>query len=67
MELAEFIQLGQRPPLLPFLIIGGYAEDVELLIRRNGLNLRDPRYEQLFLKYGSRELYETFVRLLRSP
>jgi hypothetical protein len=43
------------------------AEDVEILARRNGLNLRDPRYEQLFLKYGSREIYETFLRLLRNP
>jgi hypothetical protein len=43
------------------------AEDVEMLIRRNGLNLSDPRYEQLFLKYGSQELYDTFVRLLRNP
>lgn len=43
------------------------AEDVEILIRRHGLDLRDPRYEQLFLKYGTRELYETFLRLLRTP
>ena len=43
------------------------AEDVELLVRRNGLNLREPRYEQLFLRYGSRELYDTFLRLLREP
>jgi hypothetical protein len=43
------------------------AEDVETLARRNHLNLSDPRYEQLFLKYGSREIYETFLRLLRNP
>lgn len=43
------------------------AEDVEVLVRRNGLNLSDPRYEQLFLKYGNRELYDTFLRLLRHP
>jgi hypothetical protein len=43
------------------------AEDVEMLIRRNEINLSDPRYEQLFLKYGNRELYDTFVRLLRTP
>lgn len=43
------------------------AEDVEILTRRNGLNLRDPRYEQLFLKYGTREIYDTFLRLLRDP
>jgi len=40
------------------------ADDVEMLARRNRLNLRDPRYEQLFLKYGTREIYETFLRLL---
>lgn len=43
------------------------AEDVELLVRRNKLNLHDPLYEQLFLKYGTRELYEAFLRLLRTP
>jgi hypothetical protein len=43
------------------------AEDVEVLARRNQLDLTDPRYEQLFLKYGTRELYETFLRLLRHP
>jgi hypothetical protein len=41
------------------------AEDVEILLRRHGLNLRDLRYEQLFLKYGNREIYDTFLRLLR--
>ena len=43
------------------------AEDVEILVRRHKLNLHDPRYEQLFLKYGNRELYDTFLRLLRTP
>jgi hypothetical protein len=41
------------------------AEDVEMLARRNRLDLRDPRYEELFLKYGNREIYETFLRVLR--
>jgi hypothetical protein len=41
------------------------AEDVEMLVRRHGLNLSDPRYEHLFVKYGTREIYDTFVRLLR--
>jgi hypothetical protein len=41
------------------------AEDVEMLARRNHLNLRDRRYEELFLKYGNREIYETFLRILR--
>ena len=43
------------------------AEDVEMLIRRNGLDLSQPHYKQLFLKYGSQELFATFVRLLRDP
>ena len=43
------------------------AADVEMLVRRNGLNLLDPRYEALFLKYGTREIYDTFVRILRHP
>lgn len=42
------------------------AEDVEMLIRRNELDLHDPRYEQLFLKYGTREIYDTILRLLRN-
>jgi hypothetical protein len=41
------------------------AEDVEMLVRRHGLDLREPHYEQLFLKFGSRELYDTFLRILR--
>jgi len=41
------------------------AEDVEMLIRRNQINLADPRYEQLFLKYGNREIYETILRIVR--
>lgn len=43
------------------------AEDVEILVRRNRIKLSDPHYEQLFLKYGNRDLYETFVRLGRNP
>lgn len=43
------------------------ADDVEMLVRRNGLDLQDPRYEQLFVKYGTRGIYEAFVRLLRNP
>ena len=42
------------------------ANDVEELLRRNKVNLSDPHYEQLFLKYGNRELYETFRRLVRT-
>jgi len=55
--------LKQAPPHR----ISKDAEDVEMLVRRNGLSLGNPRYEQLFLKYGNRQLYETFVRLLRNP
>jgi hypothetical protein len=40
------------------------AEDVEILARRHKLDLREPRYEKLFLKYASREIYETFLRIL---
>jgi hypothetical protein len=43
------------------------ADDVEVLLRRHEINLGEPHYEALFLKYGTRELYETFVRLLRHP
>jgi hypothetical protein len=43
------------------------AEDVEMLARRNELNLDEKRYEQLFLKYGTREIYETIKRILRHP
>lgn len=41
------------------------AEDVEILVRRNGINLSEPRYEQLFLKYANREIYETIKRIVR--
>ncbi len=43
------------------------AEDVEILIRRNHVDLKSARYEYLFTKYGSREIYETFLRLLGKP
>jgi hypothetical protein len=43
------------------------ADDVEMLVRRNGLDLRDPRREELFLKSGTREIYETFLRLRHTP
>ena len=43
------------------------AEDVETLVRRHRLNLNDPLYKALFLKYGNQELYDTFLRLLRNP
>lgn len=46
---------------------GKDAEDVELLLRRNSIDLRQTRYEQLFLKYGTREIYETFLRLFPNP
>ncbi len=41
------------------------ATDVEMLVRKRGLNLRSQEYEQLFLKYGTREIYETFCRVTR--
>ena len=41
------------------------ADDVETLLKLNGLDIATPHYEQLFLKYGSREIYETFLRICR--
>jgi hypothetical protein len=41
------------------------ADDLEVLLRRHRIDLSEPHYEALFLKYGTRELYETFVRILR--
>jgi hypothetical protein len=41
------------------------AEDVEMLVRRHRIDLRQPHYEQLFLKYSNQEIYETFLRLAR--
>ena len=43
------------------------AEDVQMLVRRNHLNIKDPHYKELFLKYGTREIYETILRILRTP
>ena len=34
------------------------AQDVEILVRRNGLNISQRHYEELFSKYGSRGIYE---------
>jgi hypothetical protein len=78
MELADFIEAGLRPPQLPFLIIGGLAvgahghvratfdvDLLEMLVKRNRLDLRDPKYRELFLKYGTPEIYETILRLTR--
>jgi hypothetical protein len=41
------------------------AEAVEQLARKNLLDLNTPEYEALFLKYGSREIYEMFLGILR--
>lgn len=41
------------------------AEDVQMLIRRNNLDITTAKYEELFLKYGSREIYETILRVLK--
>ncbi|MBG87514.1 MAG: hypothetical protein CMO80_11525 [Verrucomicrobiales bacterium] len=43
------------------------AQDVEHLVRRNGIDLSSPEYEEWFLKYGSREIYETIRRIVRRP
>ena len=42
------------------------AQDVELLIRRNGIDLKNPHYEALFLKYGNPEIYQTMLRIVRT-
>lgn len=42
------------------------ADDVETLVKLNKLDIATPQYEQLFLKYGTREIYETFLRICRS-
>jgi hypothetical protein len=42
------------------------ADDVETLVRLNKVDLTTSRYEELFLKYGSREIYETIKRITRS-
>ncbi len=39
-------------------------EDVELMIIRNDVDLKSARYKELFLKYGTREIYETYLRIL---
>ena len=44
---------------------GKDATDVEELIRANKVDISQPIYEKLFLKYGTREIYETFLRILR--
>ena len=40
------------------------AEDVEVLLRRHGISLDSEHYRQIFLSYGSKEIYETFRRIL---
>lgn len=41
------------------------CDDVEVLVRRHQLDLKQPKYEQLFLKYATREIYETFLRIIQ--
>lgn len=41
------------------------AADIEALVRRHALDLKLPRYRDLFLKYGTAESYEMFLRILR--
>jgi len=43
------------------------AGDVEIMLRRNNIDLQTERYKELFLKYGTEEIYETFCRILRHP
>ncbi len=62
MELPDFIKLGNESPAHR---TSKDADDVEVLLRRHEINLADPHYKTLFLKYGTSEIYETFARLLR--
>ena len=41
------------------------ADDVQMLVRRNKLDLRSEHYRQLFLKYGNEQIYETILRVIR--
>jgi hypothetical protein len=41
------------------------ANDIEMLCRLNNVNILTTEYEGLFLKYGTREIYETLCRVLR--
>lgn len=38
-----------------------------MLARRNRLAPSDPSYEALFRKHGTREIYDTLLRILREP
>ena len=40
-------------------------EDLEMLARINDLPIKADHYEQLFLKYGNKHIYETLQRILR--
>ncbi len=42
------------------------ADDVEMLIRRNQVDLEDPVIKDLFLKHGTEELYAAFLRFSQS-
>jgi hypothetical protein len=39
--------------------------DVIMLVLKNGLDIRQEKYEKLFLKYGNAELYDQTVRATR--
>ena len=42
------------------------AGDVEMLIRKNGVNIDTTHYRTLFLKHANLEIYETFLRILKN-
>lgn len=50
-ETSNFAQFSQSTP----------ADGLDLMF------VDDPTFEQLFLKYGTQELYDTFLRILRDP
>ena len=109
MTIGDFIRMGNAPPSLRFLVIGGWAVgahghtrstfDVDFLVCNNDraaclrrladlgltktsefktfaqfrqekgdgfqLDFSAQKYEEIFLKYGTRELYGAFVQTLR--
>jgi hypothetical protein len=68
-----------REAALAFLLIGGHAvvahghprrvekdvDDVIGLVRANHLDVAEPQWRELFLKYGPPELHEKLLRLQR--
>lgn len=41
------------------------ASDIEMLLRRHRIRLEELEWQEVFLRHGSREILETFQRILR--